>query len=155
MAPINARRVWLGTLVGGIVFFVWSMIAEFGLAYAFVGRARMEIAMNAGWFLKEPRLPVALFFVVWILCLFGITYGLARAYVALRASLGAGPVTALKIGALVGFAGTFPLEFAHAVFQPLSARYAIVWILEMGLGCVLAALTAGWLYRDAPGAPAS
>jgi hypothetical protein len=50
----------------------------------------------------------------------------------------------------VGFAAGFPMEFAHAVFQPLSARYAIMWMIEMSVGCILAALAAGWMYRDEP-----
>lgn len=150
MAAINSRSVWKGALVGGVVFFVWSMLMEFGVAYAVVGKARMEIAMNAGWFLKVPRVPVWLFLVVWIVSLFVISYGLAWAYAAMRATLGAGPKTALALGAFVGFTAGFPLQFAHGVFEPLSGRYTIVWIVEMFVGCILAALAAGWLYRDAP-----
>lgn len=67
MAAINSRRVWLGALVGGIVFFVWSMVVEFGLSAVLVGQARMDIAGMNQWFLKEPRVPVAVFFVVWTL----------------------------------------------------------------------------------------
>lgn len=148
MAAINTRSVQKGALVGGIVFFIWSMLMEFGGAIVLVGKERMDIAMNAGWFLKEPRVPVWLFFIVWILCLFVISYGLAWAYAAIRATAGAGPKTALTLGALVGFAAGFPMEFAHGVFQPLTGRYAILWMLEMGVGCILAALTAGKLYKD-------
>jgi hypothetical protein len=150
MAAINARAVRKGALLGGIVFFIWSMLMEFGVAFVLVGKARMDIAMNAGWFLKEPRVPLWLFFVVWVVSLFVIAYGLAWAYAAMRATVGAGPKTALTLGAIVGFAAGFPMEFAHGVFQPLSGRYAVVWMLEMGVGCVLAALAAGWTYRDAP-----
>jgi hypothetical protein len=154
MAAINSRRVWMGALVGGIVFFIWSMLVEFGLAYAFVGKARMDIAMNAGWFLKEPRVPYWLFFVVWIVCGFLIAWGLAWLYANLRATAGPGPKTAVLLGLIVGFTAGFPMEFAHAAFQPLTGRYAIVWFLEMLGGCVLAALTAGKLYKETP-APAA
>ncbi len=150
MAGINQRSVRMGALWGGVVFFVWSMLMEFGGAYLLVGKARMDIAMNAGWFLKEPRVPMWLFFVVWIVCLFAIAYGLAWAYAAMRATAGPGPKTAATLGLIVGFAAGFPMEFAHGVFQPLSGRYAIVWMLEMVVGCVLAALTAGKVYKDAP-----
>jgi uncharacterized membrane protein YczE len=149
---INGRRVWLGALVGGIVFFVWSMFMEFGVAYVWVGKARMDIAMNAGWFLKEPRLPASIFLVLWTLSLFAVAYGLAWAYAVMRPTAGAGPKTALKLGAFVGFAAGFPLQLAHTLFEPLSARYGILWMVEMGVGCVLAALVAGWLYRDASAA---
>ena len=150
MAAINSRRVWLGTLVGGIVFFVWSMAVEFGLSAVLVGKARMDIAVANGWFLTAPRLPIPVFFVVWVVSLFLIAFALSWLYAGLRASRGAGPATAAKLGLAVGFAAGFPLEFAHALFQPLSARYAIMWMIEMGLGCVITALVVGWTYKDAP-----
>jgi len=150
MAGVNSRRIWLGALVGGIVFFIWSMLVEFGLAYVFVGKARMDIAMNAGWFLKEPRVPAWLFLVIWIVSLFVIAYALAWAYAAMRATVGAGPWTATKLGAAVGFAAGFPLNFAHLAFQPLTGRYSVLWMVEMFVGCILAALAAGWIYKDAP-----
>ncbi len=152
MAAVNSRSVRMGALLGGIVFFVWSMIAEFGLAYLIVGKTRMEIAMNAGWLLKDPRLPIWLFFVVWIVCAFLIAWGLAWLYANARTTAGPGPRTAAAIGAIVGFIAGFPMEFAHGVFQPLTGRYAIVWFLEMFVGCVLAALVAGKVYKDAPAA---
>jgi signal transduction histidine kinase len=150
MEAVNRHSVRIGALWGGVVFFVWSMLVEFGGAYAIVGKARMDIAMNAGWFLKEPRVPTWLFFVVWIVCLFAISYGLAWIYAAMRTTAGPGPKTAALLGLIVGFAAGVPMEFAHAAFQPLTGRYAIVWMLEMLGGCVLAALTAGKLYKDAP-----
>jgi len=150
VAAINSRRVWLGALVGGLVFFVWSMVMEYGLSYVLVGKARMDIAMMNNWFLKTPRVPIPVFFLAWVVSLFAIAYGLAWAYAHLRASAGAGPATAAKLGLLVGFAAGFPLEFAHSVFQPLSAMFGVQWMLEMGLGCILAALAAGWTYRDEP-----
>ena len=150
MAAINSRSVRIGALWGGVVFLVWSLLMEFGVSYLIVGKARMDIAMNAGWFLKEPRVPIWLFFVVWIVCLFLIAWGLAWLYANLRATAGPGPKTAATLGLIVGFAGGIPMEFAHAAFQPLTGRYAIVWMLEMLGGCVLAALTAGKLYKDAP-----
>lgn len=150
MAAINGRRVWLGALIGGLVFFVWSMLTEFGLSAVIVGSGPRDVAMGNGWFLSAPRVPMAVFFTVWTLSLFAIAWGLAWLYAHLRASAGAGPATAARLGLVVGLAAGFPLEFAHAMFQPLSPRYAVMWMLEMGVGCVLAALAAGWMYRDAP-----
>ena len=148
MGAINKHRVRMGALWGGVVFFVWSMVAEFGGGAFVVGRTRREIAVNAGWFLQEPRVPYWLFFVVWILCGFAIAYGLAWLYANVRATAGPGPRTAALLGLIVGFIAGFPMEFAHAAFQPLTGRYAIVWCLEMLVGCVLAALTAGKLYKE-------
>ncbi len=148
MAVINKAAVLKGALAGGLVFFVWSMLMEYGIAGLLVGRVRMEIAMNAGWFLKETRIPGWLFLVVWVASLFLISYGLAWLYAHLRASAGPGPKTAALLGLIVGFTAGFPLEFAHGVFQPLSGRYAVMWCLEIWVGCILAALTAGKLYKE-------
>jgi hypothetical protein len=150
MHGINPRRVWLGALVGGLAFFVWSLLLEFGLSALLVGTLRRDIAVNAGWFLVTPRVPTAVALLVWAVSLFVIAGGLAWIYAAMRATVGAGPGTAAKLGLIVGFAAGFPLEFMHASFQPLSGRYAVMWMLEMIVGCVLAALAAGWTYRDAP-----
>jgi hypothetical protein len=148
VGSINHRRVWLGALVGGLAFFVWSMIMEFGVSYAFVGKVRMDIAWNAGWFLKVPRVPIAVALSIWTLALFVIAGGLSWIYAAMRATVGAGPRTAATLGLIVGFAAGFPMEFMHAAFQPLTARYAVLWMIEMGVGCILAALAAGWMYRE-------
>jgi hypothetical protein len=153
LSSINVRRIWLGALVGGLVFFVWSMVMEFGVSAALVGSARRDVAVTSGWFLAVPRVPTAVALSVWTLSLFVIAAGLAWAYAAMRATAGAGPRTAALLGLVVGFAAGFPLEFMHAVFQPLSARYALGWMIEMGGGCVLAALAAGWTYRDAAPGP--
>jgi uncharacterized membrane protein YczE len=106
--------------------------------------------MMNGWFLKEPRLSMGLFFVFWVLALFIVSYGLAWGYAAARATVGAGPGTALKIGLIVAFAAAIPMNFAHAVFDALSVRFWLMWAVEIGIGSLLAALTAGWLYKDAP-----
>ena len=148
MAANNTRRVWLGTLVGGVVFLVWSLIVEFGLSGVLVGKGAMDVARGNGWLFDTPRVGMATFMIVWIVSLFVVAYGLAWLYAHLRTSAGAGPATAAKIGLAVGFAAGFPMEFAHAVWQPLSARYGIMWMVEMIVGCVLAALAAGWMYRD-------
>ena len=150
---INGRRVWLGALVGGVVFNLWSMAVEFGLSSVIVGRARMDVAAASGWFLKEPRISGGLFFLVWAISLFVVSYGLAWGYAAMRATTGAGPGTAFKLGLLVAFAAAFPLNFAHATFDGLSPRYWLMWMIEIGVGSILAALAAAWVYKDA--APAS
>ena len=149
---INGRRVLLGAIVGGLVFNVWSFLVELGLMPLVVGKAQIDVAM-ATWFLKEPRIPMGLFFLVWVFSLFVVSYGLAWAYAAMRATVGAGPGTAVKLGLVVGFAAGFPLNFAHAVFDGLFVGYWLMWMAEMGVGAILAALAAGRVYKDA--APAS
>lgn len=145
---INTKRVWLGTLVGGVVFNAWSIVTEFVLAPALEGRGQLPAAMQSGLFLGTPRLPFSLFFLIWIASLFAVAYGLAWAYAGVRATYGAGPETAVKLGLVMGFAAGFPLNFAHAVFQTLAATFWLVWMIEMVVGAVLAALAAAWVYRD-------
>jgi hypothetical protein len=146
---INGRRVLLGAIVGGLVFNVWSLLIELGLMPVVVGKAQIDVAM-ATWFLKEPRISMGLFFVVWVFSLFVVSYGLAWVYAAMRGTVGAGPGTAVKLGLVVGFAAGFPLNFAHAVFDALFVCYWLMWMAEIGVGAILAALAAAWVYRDAP-----
>lgn len=145
---INHKRVWLGALVGGVVFTVWTLFQAYVIAPVIEHRSRVVAALDAGLFLKEPRLPFPAFLVVWTLSLCVVAYGLTWAYAGMRATYGAGPRTAAKLGLAVGFAMAFPLEFAHAVFQGLVPAFWITWMIEMGVGGFLAALAGAWVYRD-------
>lgn len=141
MAAINSKRVVLGAVAGGVVWFVWSMIINFTVL-----GPRYEAAQQAGQFLKEPRYP---FFVgQWIIILFLLSYILAWLYASARSTLGPGPGTALRMGLLVGFAIGFPLNFSFATWSPLDRIFPLWWMLELWVGAVLATLVAGWLYKD-------
>ncbi len=141
MAAINSKRVLIGAIAGGVVWFVWSMIINFTVL-----GARYEAAQQTGQFLKEPRYP---FFVgQWIIILFLLSYILAWLYASTRTTLGPGPGTALRIGLLVGFAIGFPLNFSFATWSPLDRIFPLWWMLELWVGAVLATLVAGWLYKD-------
>ncbi len=148
---INARRVLWGGLVGGLVFNLWSMLMEFAVSPSLIGgRARADAAFSAGLFLKqgEGRMPFGLFFLLWVVSLFVVAYGEAWAYAAARATTGPGPATAAKIGLVVGFAAGVPMNLGHGTFQALATAFWVGWGLEMGVGAILAALAAGWVYRD-------
>ncbi len=141
MAAINSKRVFLGAVAGGVVWFIWSMIINLTVL-----GARYEAAQQAGQFLKEPRYP---FFVgQWIIILFLLSYILAWLYASARSTLGPGPGTALRIGLLVGFAISFPLSFSTATWSVLDRIFPLWWMLELWVGAVLATLVAGWLYKD-------
>jgi hypothetical protein len=137
----NRGRIWLGGLVGGVVWTGWSFI---------VGRyvitdARYVAAQNAGLFLKTPRYP---FFVgEWIALLFILAIAVAHLYAWARAGLGPGPGTALKVGFLAGFFAGFPGNFGQATWSPVSRAIPFGWMVEMWLGAILAALVAGALYK--------
>ncbi|HXY14899.1 MAG TPA: hypothetical protein VEI26_10410 [Terriglobales bacterium] len=139
---LNRARVFLGGIVGGIVWFFWSFVS--GLVI--IGNARYLAAQNAGLFLKQPRYP---FFVgQWFIILIVISIILAHLYAWSRQTLGPGPGTALKIGFLVGFAASFPGNFAQAVWSPVDRMFPLGWMLDIWVGCILATLVAGWLYKE-------
>ncbi len=141
MAAVNTRRIALGAVAGGVVWLIWDTainVAVLGSKYA--------AAQQAGLFLKLPRYP---FFVgYWIVTIFLLSYILAWLYASVRATQGAGPGTALTIGLLVGFAAGFPMNLSIATWSPLGRVFPLWWMLDLWVGALLAALVAGWLYRD-------
>jgi hypothetical protein len=142
MAAINKRRFWLGTLAGGVVWTIFSFL----LGRVGGAEAHYATATAAGQFLKVPRYP--LFTVEWIVLLFLLTYILTWLYVSLRSTLGPGPWTAVRVGILVGFAMSFPLNFALATWAPYSRFLPLFWMLELWVGAILATFVAAWVYKD-------
>ncbi|HVO81668.1 MAG TPA: hypothetical protein VMT28_13115 [Terriglobales bacterium] len=139
---VNRGRVFLGGLVGGVVWNIWSIADQFLI----VGMGRYQAAQSAGQFLKEPRYPA--FQVQWIVLLFVLAIILAHLYAWVRQTLGPGPGTALKVGFLVGFASGFPTNFGTATWAPIDRMFPLGWMLEMWVGAILATLVAGWLYKE-------
>ena len=139
---INRGRVYLGGLVGSVVWFFWSFLA----GHFIITDARYQAAQNAGMFLKESRYPA--FIGQWFVIVLVLSIILAHLYVWSRQTLGAGPGTALKIGFLVGFAAGFTENFAQAAWSPLSRVFPLGWMLDMWSGAILATLVAGWLYKE-------
>ncbi len=138
---VNSRRVLLGALAGGVLWNAWSVCI-----YLVVLGKRYAAAQQAGFFLKQPRYP--LFAVYWIVLLFVLSYVVAWLYASVRATRGAGPGTALQVGFLVGFASGFPGALGVSAWAPFT-RYIPLWqMLELWVGAILAALVAGWIYRD-------
>ncbi len=141
MAAINARRVVLGAVLGGVVWTLW----DFGI-YMAVLAPRYTAAQNAGLFLKQPR--YSFFVCYWIVTLFVVSFILAWLYASARATAGPGPMTALKIGVGVGFAAGFPMSLTQATWAPFDRIIPLSWMLDLWVGCVLASLVAGWLYKE-------
>jgi len=97
---LNTTRVWLGGIAGGVVWNAWSFFIQTRLGPFY------EAVQKQGLFLKEPRYP---FFVgQWILLVFVMSILIAYLYALSRATAGAGPKTALKIGMIVGFCAGMP-----------------------------------------------
>jgi hypothetical protein len=146
MAAINTRRVALGGLAGGVVWVVWSTVVNL-----IILGGRYAQLQKAGRLNVEPRVP---FFVgLWFLTLFALAGLVAWLYASVRATRGAGPRTALEVGALVGFAAGFPMNLSNAAWS-LSGRVVALWgVADLWVGAILAALVAGWLYRDEASRP--
>ncbi|MGD1025042.1 MAG: hypothetical protein ABR880_19835 [Candidatus Sulfotelmatobacter sp.] len=138
----NRGRIWLGGLAGGVVWLLWSFL----VGHFVITDARYTAAQNAGLFLKTPRYP---FFVVqWIVLLFVLSIAVAHLYAWARRGLGPGPGAALKVGFLAGFFAGFPGNFAQATWFAGDRVLPFGWMIEMWLGAILAALVAGWVYKD-------
>ena len=139
---INRGRVYLGGLAGSVVWFLWSFVS----GQVIIGDARYMAAQNAGVFLKESRYP---FFVAqWFVILLLSSIILAHLYAWSRQTLGPGPGSAVKLGMVVGFVASFPLNFAQAAWSVLDRRFPLGWMLDIWVGCILATLVAGWLYKE-------
>jgi len=139
---VNRGRVWLGGLAGGVVWVIWGTVVELFI----IGDARYKAAQDAGLFLKASRYP---FFVgQWIVITLLLAIIIAHLYAWSRQTLGPGPGTALKIGFLVGFVAGFPENFAQAAWSPMERIFPLGWMLAMWIGSILAALVAGWFYKE-------
>ncbi len=138
---LNRSRIWLGGLAGGVVWNLWSF-----LVYRYITGTRYVEAQNAGLFLKTPRYP---FFVgQWTVLVFILAIAVAHLYAWARPGLGPGPGTALKIGFLAGFFAGFPENFAQATWSAVDRALPFGWMIEMWLGAILAALVAGFFYKE-------
>lgn len=138
---INSRRVWLGGLGGGLAWWAWSALTNFGVL-----RPRYAEVQAAGVLLKDPRYP---FFVpVWFLMLMVLALACAWLIAGVRATRGATLGTALTVGAIVGFAAGFPVDFSLAAWSPLPRVIPLWWMLELWVGALLASAVAHWLYKD-------
>jgi len=138
---VNTGRVWMGGIAGGVVWNVWSFLLNLRQAPIY------EFMQKQGLFLKTPRYPF--FTGQWIVLIFVLSICLAYLYAWSRATAGAGVMTALKIGMIVGFFAGFPSNFAQATWSPLPRVLPLGWMLEMWAGAILATLVAGWLYKEA------
>jgi len=137
---INRGRVWLGGLLGGVVWNAWSGFIGYRMAPLY---AAMQ---SQGLFLKESRYP--LFAAHWVAIVFVMSIILAHLYVWCRATAGPGPYTALKIGAMVGLCAALPGNFAQAAWSPVPRAMPLGWMLDLWGGAILATVVAGWFYRE-------
>ena len=141
MAAISLRRVALCTLAGGVVWAIWSTLIN-----VVILEPKFEAAQKAGWMLVNPRYPF--FIPYWIILLFVLTYILTWAYVSVRNTFGPGPITALRVGFLLGFMSGFPLSLTLATWLPFSRFIPLWWMLDLWGGSILATFVSAWLYKE-------
>jgi hypothetical protein len=137
---LNQARIWLGGIAGGVVWTVWSFLINMRQAPLYEAMQKQKL------FLTEPRYPF--FTGQWILLLFIMSILLAYVYAWSRATAGPGPKTALKVGMLVGFCAGVPGNFAQATWSPVPRMLPLGWMIELWAGATLAALVAGWVYKE-------
>jgi hypothetical protein len=109
-------------------------------------RPKYVSSQQAGWLLAQPRYP--LFYAYWFVLLFVLTYLLTWVYVSARKTLGPGPITALRVGFLVGFMSGFPISLSLATWAPFSRAIPLWWMLDLWGGSILATLVSAWLYKE-------
>ena len=137
---LNTARVWLGGIAGGVVWTLSSFLIGLKMNPLY---AAMQ---QQGYFLKEPR--YRFFYGEWILFLFVMSILLAHLYAWSRATAGAGPRTAVKVGMIVGFCAGVPVNFGTAAWGVIPRMLPLGWMLDMWVGAILATLVAAWLYKD-------
>ena len=142
MVKVGLRRVALGTLAGGVVWGIWSTIINM-----VVLMPKYKFAQDHQLMLPQPRYP--LFLLYWFVTLFLLTYILTWVYVSVRSTLGPGPITALRVGLLMGFATGFPLSLSLAAWAPFGRGITLGWMLDLWVGSILATLVSAWLYKEA------
>jgi hypothetical protein len=137
---LNKIRVLLGGIAGGVVWIAWGFFVGIRQAPYY------EAMQKQGLFLKEPR--YALFTPIWIVLIFVMSILIAYLYANARATAGPGPKTALKIGMIVGFCAGVPDNLAQATWSPVPQLLPLGWMLDMWGGAMLAAVVAGFLYKE-------
>ncbi len=80
--------------------------------------------------------------------LFILAIAVAHLYAWAVRPWGPAPAAALKVGFLAGFFAGFPENFAQATWFAGDRALPFGWMIEMWLGAILAALVAGWVYKD-------
>ncbi len=137
---LYTTRVWLGGIAGGVVWNAWGFLLQMRLGPFY------EAVQRKGLFLKQSRYPF--FAAQWILLIIVMSILIAHLYAWARATAGAGPKTALKIGMIVGFCAGVPNNFAQAAWSPVPRMLPLGWMLEMWVGAILAGVVAGFLYKE-------
>ena len=142
MAAVNKKRVALGVVVGGLAWGIWSTLVHAVILSSAYTTAYASKALIEGGRYK-------FFLPYWFIALFVITYILTWIYLSLRETLGPGPMTALRVGFLVGFAIACPMNLIVATWVPIERVFPLWWMMDLWLGSILATFVSAALYKEA------
>ena len=142
MGQINWGRVLLGGLLAGLVINVGESVLNLVVFADEMQLMQEEMGL-------EP--PSSIWMVVYILLAFIGGTIITCLYAAMRPRFGPGPRTALISGATVWFLAWFwPMITMAPIFAPHFTRSAYVMaIIYTFIEVQVAALVAGWLYKEA------
>jgi hypothetical protein len=144
MAAVNTKRVLIGALAGGVVWNAWSLALNY-----FVLAPRYDAAQGSGFLLLEPLdYSPTVFIVGMVVMVFVLSFIVTWFYASVRATRGAGPGPALEVGALIGIMAAIPVNYTIASWGTFGRGIPFFWALDMFVGCLLAALIGGWLYKS-------
>ncbi len=143
MAAINYKRVALGAVAGGVAWLIWELV--WSMLWATLFFDNMEDAMKLT---GEPHYGAGVHYAVWFPTMFILSGMVAWLYAAAHTALGPGPKTAFLIGCSVGFAAGFPANFFVTNWLSVDRLVPLHWTVDLWVGCILAALVAGWLYKE-------
>ncbi len=141
MGKMNLGRIAVGGLAAGVVMFFGDYLVHSVLLKGFWSEAMAMIGRKAG----ESDMSGMPYFVAYDLCK-GI--GAAWLYAAIRPRFGAGIKTALLAGLAV-WALTVPIPLGGIIpMQWFGRRMALAWALYEIVPTLVAAVAAGFLYKE-------
>lgn len=137
---MNATRILLGGIVGGVVFNGVS-----ALIHTVILMGRYQVLQQGGHVRDVARIP---YLPAHMALLFLVSIGLVWLYAAARQRLGPGPKTALLVGLVVGLIAGMPTNLALFAWAKFGGFVGLFWTLEQVIGCALATLVGAWIYRE-------
>lgn len=143
MHKVNVKSVVLGTLAGALAWLVWTSV----MTMSFLAPV-YSTEQKAEHIFAIPRYGALPFFLSWILVILGISLIANWLYTIARTVLGAGPRTALLIGAALGLAASAPVNLSVSSWIQVSPTIPLFWAIDVWGGITLATLVGAFCYRE-------
>jgi hypothetical protein len=137
---MNYKRILIGGFVAGLII----NILDFVVMFAVTGKIYEKFQAD-GFFIKDPRLP---FLPLWILGMFLMGFLLAWFYAVARASLGAGPKTALLVSFVLALMVHVPYNFSEASWALTGRLLPLIHMTAGIVEYIIAGYFAAWIYKE-------